>query len=167
MNPVVHLIGCGTRPTREIPEFAATLRTTGWDPYLIPSPVGLRFLDLAEAEARSGRSVRWDFDPDDPVGLPRAELVVVAPASFNTITKLGAGIADTLALAVISEAVGGGMPVLVVPWMNADLAAHPAYVQALASLRAWGVHILPADQSEPFPWTTLREQMDWIGSKAH
>ncbi|WP_078870894.1 flavoprotein [Streptomyces caatingaensis] len=160
LHPVVHLVGCGTRPTRDLPRFATSLRTAGWDPYLIPSPVGRHFLDLAEAEERSNHVVRWDFDPGDPVELPRAQLVVAAPASFNTITKLGAGIADTLALAVINEAVGGGMPVLLAPWANAQLSAHPAYVRAVASLRSWGVRFLPTDQSEPFPWPSLQNQMD-------
>ncbi|MFZ3548789.1 flavoprotein [Streptomyces sp. 4.24] len=162
MHPVVHLIGCGTRPTRELPEFAGSLRAVGWDPCIIPSPVGRRFLDLGQAEEHSGRAVRWEFDPDDSTELPRAQVVAVAPASFNTITKLGAGISDTLALTVINEAVGRGVPVLVVPWTNPDLAAHPAYVRATSSLREWGVHLLPSDQTEPFPWTALQEQMDRI-----
>lgn len=162
MHPVVHLIGCGARPTRDLPEFAAALRNVGWDTCVIPSPVGRRFLDLGEAEELSGRAVRWDFDPDDVTELPRAQMVAVAPASFNTITKLAAGIADTLALTVINEAVGRGVPVLAVPWTNPDLAAHPAYVRAMSSLREWGVHFLPADQANPFPWTVLQEKMGRI-----
>ncbi|MFI1397529.1 flavoprotein [Streptomyces sp. NPDC020681] len=106
MHPVVHLVGCGTRPTEDLPDFASALRAAGWDPCIVPSPVGRRFLDIDRVKQCSGQAVRWDFDPDDPVALPQADAVVVAPATFNTITKLAAGIADTLALAVTAEAVG-------------------------------------------------------------
>ncbi|MFJ8015061.1 flavoprotein [Streptomyces sp. NPDC096339] len=159
MNSVVHIIGCGARPTQDLPRFAAALGNDGWDPYVILSPVGRRFLDLNEVDEYSGRAARWDLDPHDARELPHAHMVAVAPASFNTITKLAAGIADTLALTVINEAVGGGVPVLVVPWTNPKLGAHPAYVRAMSGLREWGVQFLPADQTSPFPWTALQEEM--------
>lgn len=162
MRPVVHLVGCGTRPTGELPDFASALRADGWDPCIVPSPVGRRFLDIDHAEQCSRQAVRWDFDPDDPVALPQADAVVVAPATFNTITKLAAGIADTLALAVTAEAVGAHVPVIVVPWTNSSLAGHPLYEPALQSLCKWGVRILPADQAHPFPWESLRGMLERI-----
>ncbi|WP_406451178.1 flavoprotein [Streptomyces sp. NBC_00876] len=155
MRPVVHLVGCGTRPTGDLPDFASALRAAGWDPYIVPSPAGRRFLEIDHAEQRSGQAVRWDIDPDDPVPLPKADAVVVAPATFNTITKLAAGIADTLGLTVTAEAVGARIPVVVVPWTNSGLAGHPLYEPALRSLREWGVRVLPADQADPFPWESL------------
>ncbi|MBH5338113.1 flavoprotein [Streptomyces pactum] len=159
MRPVVHLVGCGSRPTSRLPSLASALRASGWDPCIVPSPTGRRFLDVDEAERSSGRPVRWEFDPDDPVELPPAQAVVVAPATFNTVVKLAAGSADTLALAVTAEAIGKGLPVLVVPWTNADLAAHPAYAPAVRTLREWGLHVVPADQSDPFPWAALRDRL--------
>ncbi|MCC3766075.1 flavoprotein [Streptomyces sp. UNOC14_S4] len=162
MRPVVHLVGCGTRPTEDLPDFAAALRIAGWEPHIIASPMGQRFMDTDHAAGCSGQPVRWDLDPDDPVSLPEAQAVAVAPATFNTITKLAAGIADTLALAVTAEAVGAGLPVVVVPWMNSSLTNHPQYDRAVRTLRAWGVQFLPADQSRPFPWTLLREHLDHV-----
>ncbi|MEK2479548.1 flavoprotein [Streptomyces noursei] len=159
MHPVVHLVGCGTRPTSDLPDFAAGLRSDGWDPYIVPSPVGRRFLDAARAEEQSRHAVHWDFDPEAPVELPLAQVVVVAPATFNTITKLAAGAADTLALAVAAEAIGARRPVIVVPWANSSLTNHPVYAGAVHSLEQWGVHVLPADQAEPFPWGSLHERL--------
>ncbi|MFJ3091267.1 flavoprotein [Streptomyces sp. NPDC086838] len=82
-RPVVHLVGCGSRPTRDLPAFAATLEDAGWAPYLVPTPVGLRLLD-------AGTAVHSESDPDDPVELPQADAVVVAPATYNTVVKLAA-----------------------------------------------------------------------------
>ncbi|MFF4735877.1 flavoprotein [Streptomyces sp. NPDC001262] len=162
MRPVLHLVGCGTRPTEDLPDFAAELRIADWEPHIIASPVGRRFVDTDHAAGCSGQPVRWDLDPDDPVSLPKAHCVAVAPATFNTITKLAAGIADTLALAVTAEAVGARLPVVVVPWMNSSLANHPQYDRAMRTLREWGVQLLPADQSQSFPWALLRERLDQV-----
>lgn len=103
--------------------------------------------------------MHWDFEPDASVELPQANVVVVAPATFNTITKLAAGAADTLALAVAAEAIGAGRPVVVVPWANSSLKSHPVYASSVRSLQQWGVQVLPADQAEPFPWATVRERL--------
>ncbi|WP_323178613.1 flavoprotein [Streptomyces sp. NBC_01381] len=159
VRPVVHLVGCGTRPTGDLPGFAAALRGDGWDPYIVPSPVGLRFLDVAAAEGESQHAVHWDFVPDAPEELPQAQAVVVAPATFNTITKLAVGAADTLALAVAAEAIGARRPVVVAPWANASLSSHPVYARSLRALQEWGVIVLPGDQTQPFPWTPLREHL--------
>ncbi|MGW0537645.1 flavoprotein [Streptomyces sp. NPDC003032] len=96
MRPVLHLVGCGTRPIGDLPEFAAALRADGWGSYVITSPTGRLITDIAAAGQCSGLAVRWEIDPDDPVELLTAQAVVVAPAAFNTIKKLAAGIADTL-----------------------------------------------------------------------
>jgi phosphopantothenoylcysteine synthetase/decarboxylase len=65
--------------------------------------------------------------------------VAVAPATFNTINKWAAGIADTLALGTLCEAYGLGVPIAVLPCVADALAAHPAYRASLARLRAMGV----------------------------
>ncbi|MFE4869492.1 flavoprotein [Streptomyces sp. NPDC056682] len=165
MRPIVHLAGCGSRPTEDLPNFASALRASGWNPYVVPTPVGRRFLDADRAEKCSGNVVHQEFDPDNPVELPRAHVVVVAPATFNTIIKLAAGVADTLPLAVAAEAIGAGLPVVCVPWANADLARHPLYAPALRTLDTWGVHLVEADQAEPFPWHLLSDHLEQIRSK--
>src|SRR5215510_10655650 len=58
--------------------------------------------------------------------LPPATAFAAAPATFNTINKWAAGISDTLALGLLNEAIGLGLPIVAVPWPNAALARHPA-----------------------------------------
>lgn len=162
MRAVVHLIGCGSRPTADLPDFAADLREAQWDPWIVPTAVGRRFIDTARAEARTGHPVLWEFDPDAPEELAPAQVTVVAPATFNTLAKLAAGISDTLGLALVNEAIGAGRPVVVVPWTNSDLARHPVYAQAVTLLDEWGVRLVPGDQSAGFPWTALRAAMEQV-----
>ena len=80
--------------------------------------------------------------PDEPDVFPPPDAIIVAPATFNTVNKWAAGIADTLALRVVCEAIGKGLPLVVLPFLNSDLTAHPAFEQSVQRLRAWGVTVL-------------------------
>ena len=46
--------------------------------------------------------------------------MIVAPATFNTINKWAAGISDTLALGLLTEAIGKKIPVVALPFTNRD-----------------------------------------------
>jgi Flavoprotein len=67
---------------------------------------------------------------------------VAAPATFNTINKWAAGISDTLALGLVTEAIGKRLPVVAVPFINAAQAEHPAFQASVDRLRAAGVQLL-------------------------
>jgi phosphopantothenoylcysteine synthetase/decarboxylase len=97
-----------------------------------------------------------DLVPAATAALPGADLVVVVPATFNTITKLAHATSDTLALAVTNEALGGGVPVLLVPWCNPALRAHPAFPEAVRRLTGWGFTVLDAEQGSRLPWADVR-----------
>ena len=102
--------------------------------------------------------------PGDPDVLPPADAMVVAPATVNTVNKLAAGIADTLALGLIVEGQGRGLPIVVMPYTNDAMAAHPAFKAGLEKLREWGVTVLfgadvplhppgtGGDYAHAFPW---------------
>ncbi|WP_368656241.1 hypothetical protein [Streptomyces viridosporus] len=60
---------------------------------------------------------------------------------FNTINKWAAGVSDTLALGILCEAYGMGVPTAVLPYLNAAQAAHPAYARSLEVLREMNVMI--------------------------
>ena len=110
---------------------------------MVPTPDGAKFLDVAELKALTGHPVRVQFkNPDDPDVLPPADAMVIAPATFNTINKLAHGISDTLALGLLNEAVGLGLPITAVPWPNAALARHPAFRRSVAELLDWGLTVI-------------------------
>src|SRR6185312_12238948 len=73
----------------------------------------------------------------DAVILPRPPegVVLVAPCGFNSLNKLAHGIADSLPLSVVAEAVGRRTPVIVAISVNAPLWRHPQTQQSAATLR--------------------------------
>src|SRR5215472_6343640 len=107
-RPVLYLVASGASPARELPELIAYL-ADDWDICVITTPEGSRFLDVDGIAAATGHPVRTSFkDPDAPDVLPPASAFAAVPATFNTINKWAAGISDTLALALLNEAVGLG-----------------------------------------------------------
>ena len=76
-------------------------------------------------------------------------MVLFAPCSFNSLNKLAHGIADSLALSVVAEAIGRRTPVIVGPSLNAPLLNHPQAQTSLKVLPSWGVTIVPpVDEGE-------------------
>ncbi len=68
-----------------------------------------------------------------------ADLLLIAPASANTISKMSAGICDNLLLAVYLSA---RCPVYLAPAMDMDMYSHDSTVENLSKLKARGNHIL-------------------------
>ncbi|MDY0387450.1 MAG: bifunctional phosphopantothenoylcysteine decarboxylase/phosphopantothenate--cysteine ligase CoaBC [Methanolobus sp.] len=74
--------------------------------------------------------------------LGRADLLLVAPATANTIGKMASGIDDTPVTTFASTAIGAGKPVLVVPAMHEDMYNHPAVVENIEKIKGWAVSFI-------------------------
>jgi phosphopantothenoylcysteine decarboxylase/phosphopantothenate--cysteine ligase len=77
--------------------------------------------------------------------LERADLLVVAPCTANTLAKLAHGIADNV---LTEAALAHRGPVLVAPAMNARMWTHPATQANADVLRARGVELIGPDEGE-------------------
>jgi phosphopantothenoylcysteine synthetase/decarboxylase len=123
----------------------------GWIVCVVATPNARPFLDMAVLEEQTGRPVRVDSRaPGEASPLPPADAMLVAPATFNTINKWAAGVSDTLALGLINEAIGLGIPVVAMPFVNSALAAHPAFAGSVERLRLAGVEVI-FGPGEPHP----------------
>ena len=72
-----------------------------------------------------------------------ADLLLIAPATANTLAKIAHGLADNLLTAI---ALATPAPLLVAPAMETDMWRHPATQANLARLREWGVTVVgPAE----------------------
>lgn len=69
----------------------------------------------------------------------RADMLLIAPATANTIGKIACGIDDTPVTTFATTAIGSGKPVAVVPAMHEAMYRHPAVVENLNKLRSMGV----------------------------
>jgi phosphopantothenoylcysteine decarboxylase / phosphopantothenate---cysteine ligase len=74
--------------------------------------------------------------------LKWADVVVLCPATANTINAFAAGLAPDL-VGALFLAHDWRKPYLLAPAMNPAMWAHPATVASLEKLRGWGVRILP------------------------
>ncbi|WP_406082465.1 flavoprotein [Micromonospora zamorensis] len=139
-HPVLYLVVCAAGPAEYIDELVDVLIADGWRVCMIVSPTAAPWLDREALQDKTGHLVRVEWRmPGDPEPHPPADVVVAAPLTFNTVTKWALGINDTLALGVLNESLGAGLPILAFPHVKAELDAHPAYAGHLAVLRAAGV----------------------------
>ena len=72
----------------------------------------------------------------------RADLLLIAPATANTIGKMACGIDDTPVTTFATTALGSGKPVVVVPAMHEAMYRHPAVLRNLEALRKMGVTLI-------------------------
>ena len=72
----------------------------------------------------------------------RAYLLLIAPATANTIGKIAYGIDDTTVTSFATTALGSGRPVMIVPAMHESMYRHPAVVENIIKLKSWGVSIV-------------------------
>ncbi|WP_406077237.1 flavoprotein [Micromonospora sp. NBC_00858] len=149
-RPVLYLVVCAAGPAEHIHELVDLLIADGWRVCLILSPTAAPRLNRAALEDKTGYLVRVEWRmPGDPEPHPPADAVLAAPVTFNTMAKWALGINDTLALGVLNESLGAGLPIVALPHVKAELAAHPAYGGHLAVLRGAGVVVADGNALNP------------------
>jgi phosphopantothenoylcysteine decarboxylase/phosphopantothenate--cysteine ligase len=72
----------------------------------------------------------------------KADLVLVAPATANSISKIAFGIDDTPVTSVVSTAFGSGIPLMIVPAMHESMYRHPIVAENIKKLKALGVEFV-------------------------
>lgn len=121
-----------------------SLVLAGHDVHVVPTGSALRFVGRPTLEAISRNPVHTDLF--EGVAEVRhvaigqaADLIVIAPATANSIAKLAAGLADDLLgnTVLASEA-----PVVIAPAMHTEMWRHPATQANIATLRERGVTIV-------------------------
>jgi phosphopantothenoylcysteine decarboxylase len=159
---VLLLVACAAPPTAKIDEFVEQLIGDGWDVHVVLTEAATAWTDIPALETATGHAIRTEArTPDEPTSSPEADVIVVAPATFNTINQWAAGINNTAALGILNGALGAGTPVLASPYAKTTLAAHPAFIRSLKLLSEAGVHFTPTDALRPktpdgpFAWDAL------------
>ncbi len=71
-----------------------------------------------------------------------ADLLLIAPCTANTLSKIACGIDDTPVTTFATTALGSQKPVIVVPAMHHSMYRHPAVIENIAKLKTWGVEIV-------------------------
>jgi phosphopantothenoylcysteine synthetase/decarboxylase len=150
MHDHIYLVVTGAGTARRSPATLARLVQIGPRIVVLMTPnagriVAPRELTLVIEGDDRHRLVESYFD-DAILPRPPPGVVLVAPCSFDSLNKVGAGIADNLALSVVAEAIGRRTPVIVAVSVNVPLWAHPRARASVDALRSWGVEVI-----EPVP----------------
>jgi phosphopantothenoylcysteine decarboxylase / phosphopantothenate---cysteine ligase len=122
-------------------ELCRLLVREGHDVVPLVTPGAERFVTAETFRALARRP------PGDDVylHLTRADLLVVAPCTANTLAKLAQGLADNV---LTEAALAHRGPVLVAPAMNPRMWSHPATRVNAETLRARGVVLVGPDEGE-------------------
>lgn len=129
-------------------DWLRALRQDGAEVTVVMTEAAKKFVTPLTFAALSGRPVESDiFASDHPETIPHitlaknCDLLVIAPATANTIARLASGMADTL-LATIALATRA--KVLIFPAMNSAMYLHPATSRNLERLKLLNYTVIPA-----------------------
>ncbi len=89
-----------------------------------------------------GNTVEWNNHVE--LGL-WADLMIIAPATANTMSKMASGTCDNLLLATYLSA---KCPVFVAPAMDLDMYKHPSIKSSMDALMLFGNIVIPATSGE-------------------
>ncbi len=163
---VLYIVSCAAPPVLEIETLIRLAQADQWNTCLVLTPTAARWreADIPVLADLTGHPVRSQYKmPWEPDVLPAADAMLVCPATSNTINKWSLGISDTLALGLITEAIGKGLPLAALPYCNLRQTMHPAFDVSVAVLRSAGVKVLigeggfvphepGAGTREAYPW---------------
>lgn len=172
----LYLFGSAAPPVLEISGVIEQARSRGWDVCLGLTPTAARWLeeDLPALEKLTGHPVRSGYKlPGKPDVWPPADVILFAPATFNTINHWALGLTDRFVVGVVAEGIGKGIPLVTMPCVNAAYVQHRAFDRSVAELRAMGVTVLCGDggfvpnqpgerQPEGYPWHLALDAIDAI-----
>src|SRR5437764_4747721 len=133
----------GSIAAYKIVELARNLTLDGAIVDVVMTQAAQRFVGTATFQALTGRPVladMWALPEDGVVGHvalgQRADIVVLAPATANTLARLAAGLSDDL---LTTTVLATAAPILCVPAMNTQMYANAATQENIATLRRRGM----------------------------
>jgi phosphopantothenoylcysteine synthetase/decarboxylase len=129
-------------------ELTSLLTKQGCDVHVVMTADALRFVTAVSFKSLSRHPVVTDLYDEEEGWQPthikladEAELLLIAPATANTIAKLALGLAND-ALSCVALALNTQAKILVAPAMNGKMWLHPATQENVATLKARGAEFI-------------------------
>jgi phosphopantothenoylcysteine synthetase/decarboxylase len=171
---VLYLFGSAAPPVFDIAQVIRDAQNRGFDVCLGLTPTAARWLapQQAELEQLTGHPVRSDYKlPGEPDVWPKADVIAVAPATFNTMNAWALGITRDFVVGVVAEGIGKGIPLVAMPCVNAAYAQHRQFERSVTELRDMGVRVLYGEDGfvpnqpgqgrpEEYPWHAVLDAVE-------
>ena len=144
-NKKILLAVCGSIAFYKAYEILSLLKKQGADVYVALSDGALEFCSVSGFEALSEHKIlssqtqNWQ-DGVNHIAYSKMDLVLIAPASVNTINKLTAGICDNVFMQTLIAA--SHVPLVVAPAANNNMIEHYATQNSLEILRKNGALVV-------------------------
>lgn len=140
----------GSIAAYKIPLLVRLLVKAGAEVKVVITPAAAEFVSPLVLSTLSKNQVLHELSSNQAwanhVMLGRwADVMLIAPASANTIAKMANGFCDNLLLSVYLSAT---CPVFVAPAMDEDMYQHPSLKRNLETLRSYGHEIIDAEHGE-------------------
>ncbi len=136
----------------KVAEWVRGLGREGAEVTVVQTESATRFITPLTLTALSGRQVHTDmFATNTRQGISHIDLIktcdvlIIAPATANTISKLAQGIADNL---LTTLALAATCPLIVFPAMNSNMYLHPATQTNLDQLRQYNYLIVEPESGK-------------------
>ncbi len=132
------------------PEIARELMRHGAEvfPVMSAAALGLITADLMEWATGNGVVTKLTGRIEHVALGKKADLILVCPATANTISKIACGIDDTPDTSVVSVALGLKKSIVVVPAMHYSMYEHPVLKENLEKLEKIGVSVIEPRHEE-------------------
>jgi len=133
-------------------ELASQLVKQACDVHVVMTADALRFITALPFKTLSRHPVVTDLYDEEEGWKPthirladEASLLLIAPATANTLAKMAHGIADD-ALSCIALALNPGARILIAPAMNGKMWQHPATQQNVTTLKSRGAEFVGPEE---------------------
>ena len=128
------------------PDIARELMRHGAEVYVVMSEAAKKIIHPDTFEWATGNPVVTELTGKvEHVAFTEkngVDLVLIAPATANTISKIACGICDTPLTTVIATALGTGIPIMIVPAMHISLDKNPAVQENVRKLKGFNVDFI-------------------------
>jgi len=145
---------CGSVAASRAPELARDLMRNGAEVIAVMTEAACRLISPELMEWATGNPAvisltgKIEHVQLGNGGEGSADVVLIAPATANTVGKIAHGIDDTPVTSLATTAIGAGLPVVVAPAMHETMFRHPAVSENLERLRSMGVRVVMPDLRE-------------------
>ncbi len=130
------------------PEIARELMRQGAEVFAVMTPMAQKIIHPYLMEWATGNPVITELTGQIEhvtyagEHADRADLILVAPSTTNTIGKAAAAIDDTPVTTVLTTAIGAGIPIIIAPAMHGSMYKHSVVLENINRLRSIGVEVL-------------------------